>query len=80
MDDVEVTNASEQLTAVGVAGPNARDVLRAAVADVPELGALQFVDLSWAGARVTAARGDNQSVAGTISISSAGSAIRCRSR
>src|SRR5579863_6605913 len=37
MDDVEVTNWSERLTAVGVAGPKAREVMRAAGIAVPEL-------------------------------------------
>ena len=30
MDDVEVANLSEQLTALGIAGPKSRDVLAAA--------------------------------------------------
>ena len=37
MDDVEVTNLSEQLTALGVAGPKSRKVLRAAGLEFPEL-------------------------------------------
>jgi folate-binding protein YgfZ len=42
MDDVEVTNVSEQLTALGVTGPKARTVLRAAGLEFPELQPLQF--------------------------------------
>src|SRR5450755_2842269 len=37
MDDVEVANISAQLTAVGIAGPKARETLQAADFDVPEL-------------------------------------------
>jgi len=42
MDDVEVTNLSEQLTALGVAGPKSRTVLRAAGLEFPELQPAQF--------------------------------------
>jgi folate-binding protein YgfZ len=42
MDDVEVANLSEQLTALGVGGPNARTVLRAAGLEFPELQPLKF--------------------------------------
>jgi folate-binding protein YgfZ len=41
MDDVEVTNVSEQMTTLGVAGPTARTVLRAAGIEVPEMQPLQ---------------------------------------
>src|ERR1035438_4005611 len=41
MDDVEVTNISERWTALGVAGPNSRTVLKAAGIGVPELQPLQ---------------------------------------
>jgi len=44
MDDVEVTNWSERLTAVGVAGPKAREVMRAAGIAVPELETLQMAE------------------------------------
>jgi folate-binding protein YgfZ len=42
MDDVEVTNLSERLTALGVAGRKSRDVLRAAGMEFPELQPLHF--------------------------------------
>ena len=42
MDDVEVTNLSEQMTALGVAGPKSRTVLRTAGLEFPELQPLQF--------------------------------------
>src|ERR1700684_3210290 len=41
MDDVEVTNISQEWTALGVAGPNSRAVLNAAGIGVPELQPLE---------------------------------------
>lgn len=43
MDDVEVTNVSEQQTALGLAGPKSRAILNAAGIDVPELQPLQVI-------------------------------------
>ena len=42
MDDVEVTNISEEWTALGVAGPKSRAVLKAAGIGVPELRPMQI--------------------------------------
>jgi len=42
MDDVEVANRGEEMTAVGIAGPNARTILKAADIQVPELQPLQL--------------------------------------
>ena len=42
MDDVEVTNLSEQLTGLGVAGPKSRTVLMAAGLEFPQLQPGQF--------------------------------------
>src|ERR1700746_4147283 len=42
MDDVEVANVSDQLSAIGLPGPNAGGVLKAAGFEVPELKALQI--------------------------------------
>jgi len=42
MDDVEVTNISENWTALGAAGPKARAILNAAGLEVPELLPLQI--------------------------------------
>src|SRR4029077_5371824 len=47
MDDVDVANISDQLTAVGIAGPNAAEILSAAGIESPELQPLQFVNLNW---------------------------------
>jgi folate-binding protein YgfZ len=43
MDDVEVTNVSEQQTALGLAGPKSRAILNAAGIEVPELQPLQSI-------------------------------------
>jgi folate-binding protein YgfZ len=43
MDDVEVTNVSEQQTALGLAGPRARAILNIAGIEVPNLQALQMI-------------------------------------
>jgi folate-binding protein YgfZ len=62
MDDVEVTNVSDKLTAIGIAGPKVREVLRAAGLEISELEPLQFVDVTWRNVAVTVVRGDNASV------------------
>ena len=62
MDDVEVSNVSGQLSAIGIVGPKAADVLRAAALEIPELDALQFANLTWLDVPVTAVRGDNPGV------------------
>jgi aminomethyltransferase len=62
MDDVEVANVSDELTAVGIAGPKARDALRAAGFEKTDLEPLQFVDVTWRNVAVTVVRGDNPSV------------------
>jgi folate-binding protein YgfZ len=49
MDDVEVTNLNEQMTAVGLAGPDAKRVLEAAGFNVPALQPLQVADVEWNG-------------------------------
>jgi folate-binding protein YgfZ len=62
MDDVEVTNVSKQLSAVGLAGPKSRATLQTAGFEVPELTALQFVEITWQQTAVTVVRGDNPQV------------------
>jgi len=42
MDDVNVANVSDQITALGISGPKARRVLRTAGLQFPELQPLQF--------------------------------------
>ena len=62
MDDVEVTNLSDQVQSVGLAGPNAGNVLRKAGFDFPRLEALQFTGVTWQNAAVTLVRGDHPAV------------------
>jgi aminomethyltransferase len=62
MDDVEVTNVSDKLTAIGIVGPKAREALRVVGFDVAELQGLQSVDVTWKNLAVTVVRGDNASV------------------
>jgi folate-binding protein YgfZ len=62
MDDVEVANLSDQLTAVGIAGPKVRAILHAAGLEVSEIEPLQFVDVTWQNVAVTVVRGDNASI------------------
>jgi folate-binding protein YgfZ len=62
MDDVEVSNLSDQLTSVGIAGPKSREALQAAGFEFSELRPLQFVGIAWQQIRATLLRGDNPSV------------------
>src|SRR5580698_3871648 len=59
MDDVEVANLSEQLTAVGIGGPKALDVLRAAGFSISEMRALQAKSVTWHGAECSLVRGED---------------------
>jgi folate-binding protein YgfZ len=59
MDDVEVTNLSEQLTALGVSGPKSREVLPAAGLAVPEMRPLQVESLTCQGKECTVVRGED---------------------
>jgi len=46
-DDVEISDISGSLTAVGLTGPESRDVLERAGISVPALSYLQFADIVW---------------------------------
>ncbi len=59
MDDVEVANLSEQITALGVSGEKSRQVLNAAGLDFPELQPLQFTQVTWQGIECTLVRGED---------------------
>jgi folate-binding protein YgfZ len=63
MDDVEVSKLSE-MTAIGIAGPKARQTLHAAGLEVTHLEPLQYVQMTWRNIPVNVARGDNASVEG----------------
>src|ERR1700726_1898521 len=56
MDDVEVTNLAEQLTALGLAGPDSHAVLAKAGFAVPELPPLQMQTVPWQGIDCTIVR------------------------
>src|SRR5712672_1499603 len=57
MDDVEVANVGDRLTAVGIAGPKSRETLQAAGFKVPDLKPLQFVGTTWQEISATLVRG-----------------------
>ena len=63
MDDVEVKNISEKMTALGIAGPRAREVARAAGIEIPESTPLQIFDATCTCdcdcTRCTCVRGDD---------------------
>src|SRR5579864_1545919 len=59
MDDVEVTNLSEQLTAIGIAGPKSRGLLSAAGFTIPEMKPLQAQSVIWQGVDCTLVRGED---------------------
>ena len=62
MDDVEVTNLSDKLTAIGITGLKVRAALLAAGLEIPEMEPLQFVDVTWRDVALTVVRSDNASV------------------
>jgi folate-binding protein YgfZ len=62
MDEVEVANATDQISAIGIAGPKSRETLQAAGFEVPELKPLQFVETAWQQIGVTLLRGDTPQV------------------
>jgi folate-binding protein YgfZ len=55
-DDVEIADISDGLAAIGLTGPESRQVLARAGIAVPELAYLQFVDLAWREKNVTLLR------------------------
>jgi folate-binding protein YgfZ len=61
MDDVEVANISDKVSAIGLTGPNAEVVLKAAGFEVPELKGLQIADLPWQQTNVSMVRGESES-------------------
>ncbi|HLW86816.1 MAG TPA: hypothetical protein VKR60_16480 [Candidatus Sulfotelmatobacter sp.] len=61
MDKVEVSDLSEKLTALGVSGPKAREIMAAAAFESPETASLlandlQMVDVKWRGVDCTLVR------------------------
>jgi len=58
MDDVEVKDASDQMTTLGVAGPSSRKVLRGCGIEIPEADPLQIVELKSGPLQGSCVRGD----------------------
>jgi folate-binding protein YgfZ len=55
-DDVEIADVSSKLTAVGLTGPESRNVLQKAGIAVPDLAHLQFADITWREIGITVLR------------------------
>jgi folate-binding protein YgfZ len=64
MDDVEVADVSDKLSAVGFAGPYAAKILRAAGIDATAFAPGQVADLVWRDIGITVARGTHPNVDG----------------
>jgi len=62
MDKVEITDLSEQLLTIGVAGPKACDVLRTAGIECQNLEPMHFIETAWQGASVAVVQGDNRAI------------------
>jgi len=60
MDDVEVKNLSEDLTALGIGGPRSSGTLKAAGFAVPEMQSLQVESISWQGVECSLVRGERE--------------------
>jgi aminomethyltransferase len=56
MDDVEVTDKSDALTAIGIQGPSAPELLEQAGITDPGLEPMQLADLSWSGIGISIGR------------------------
>jgi folate-binding protein YgfZ len=55
-DDVEITDISGTLNAVGLTGPNSRSVIEHAGVTIPDLAPLQFAEVAWRHTTVTVFR------------------------
>ena len=55
-DDVEIADISDKLTALGLTGPESRNVMERAGIAVPDLTHLQFADVAWEQETVTLLR------------------------
>jgi folate-binding protein YgfZ len=59
MDDVDVAEAGDMWSSLGIAGQDATGILKSVGMNAGELKPLQFVDLTWNGSSVMVVRGDN---------------------
>jgi len=55
-DDVEMTDVSDKISALGLTGPDSRAILERAGISVPEMAHLQFAELDWQQSLVTLLR------------------------
>ena len=55
-DDVEISDISDKLTALGLTGPESRHALERAGIAVPDLAHLQFADVAWQHRTITLLR------------------------
>src|SRR5216684_1836332 len=55
-DDVEIADVSDKLTALGLSGPESRNVLERACIAVPDLKHLRFADVAWKEKTITLLR------------------------
>jgi folate-binding protein YgfZ len=60
MDDVEVKNLSEEMTALGIGGPRSAETLKGAGFAVPETQGLQIQSISWQGIDCSLVRGERE--------------------
>ncbi len=60
MDDVEVKNRSEEITALGVGGPKSREILLTSGFAVDEIPVLHVRNAAWQGIGCTVIRGDDE--------------------
>ena len=60
MDDVEVKDLSAEITALGIGGPKAHEILTKAGFTIPEMRALQIESISWNGLDCTLVRTDDE--------------------
>lgn len=58
MDDVEIKNLAEEITALGISGPGSPDVLKTAGFAIPEMQPLQVQSVSWQGIDCTLVCGE----------------------
>lgn len=56
MDDVDIADQSNAITAIGVQGPDSIKVLKKAGFEVPDLEAMQVADLTWNGVGISITR------------------------
>ncbi|HEX6503933.1 MAG TPA: folate-binding protein [Terriglobales bacterium] len=58
MDKVEIADAADKLSALGVAGPSSRELLGRLGISLQEMTPLQVVDTTWGGIQTSIVRGD----------------------